>query len=69
MEEKAFGVEHPEPATTRMSLAALYSAWGKNGQAVETYRQALAALEKTVGASDPLAIEARAKLAEIEKGR
>ena len=71
IEEKAFGAEHPELATTRMNLAVLYRAWGKNGQALETYRQALAVLEKTVGANDPLAVEIRDKLGELEavKGR
>jgi len=71
VEEKAFGAEHPELATTRMSLGALYQAWGKNGQAIEAYKQALALLEKTVGAQDPLAIEARGKLSALEavKGR
>src|SRR5262249_11573583 len=62
VEEKAFGAEHPELATTRMSLAALYRAWGKEAQAIEIYRQALTLLEKTVGPQDPLAVEIREKL-------
>ncbi len=62
VEEKAFGVEHPEVATTLLSLAALYGARRRNSQATETYQQALTLLEKTVGAQDPLAVETREQL-------
>jgi len=65
VEEKAFGRDHPELATTTMSLAALERASGNNDKAMETYRQALAVLEKTVGAQDPLTIETREQLSEL----
>jgi parvulin-like peptidyl-prolyl isomerase len=65
VEEKVFGREHPEVATTLMSLAALYRARGNGGQAIETYGQALAVLERSLGAQDPLAIETREQLSEL----
>lgn len=68
VEEKAFGVEHPEVATTLMSLAALYGARRRSAQATETYQQALTLLEKTVGAQDPLAVETREQLRRLSGG-
>ena len=68
VEEKIFGRDHPEVASTLMSLAALYRSGGRGGQAIETYRQALAVLEKKLGAQDPLAIETRERLSELTGG-
>ena len=65
VEEKVFGVDHPEVAATLMNLAALYRTRGRGGEATETYRRALAMLEKTLGAQDPLAIETREQLSEL----
>ncbi len=65
VEEKVFGLDHPELATTTMSLGALQRARGSNDKAIETYRQALAVLEKTVGPQDPLSIETREQLNEL----
>ena len=65
VEQKNFGQDHPEVATTLMSLAALYRARGNGDGAAQTYRRALALIEKSLGAQDPLALEARARLAEL----
>jgi tetratricopeptide (TPR) repeat protein len=65
VEEQAFGPNHPERATTCMSLAALYHSRGNVERAVETYRKALALVEKALGAEDPLAIEIREQLKKL----
>ena len=61
-EETKFGAEHPELASTLVSLAALYRARGNSARAAETDRRALALLEKSLGEKDPLAVEIRARL-------
>jgi tetratricopeptide (TPR) repeat protein len=61
-EERHFGQDHPEIATTLLSLAALHRARGNNDKAVEADRRALALIEKSLGESDPLAVEIRARL-------
>jgi tetratricopeptide (TPR) repeat protein len=67
-EEKNFGKDHPEIATTLMSLGALYRARGNSAQAAETYRQAHLLLDRTVGARDPLTIESRARIGDSSGG-
>jgi tetratricopeptide (TPR) repeat protein len=63
-EERHFGQDHPEIATTHLSLSALYRARGNSTKAVEADRRALALIERSLGESDPLAVEIRARLSE-----
>lgn len=65
LEEKTFGREHPELATTLMDLGALYRSKGDTEQAGAALKRAAALLEKTVGMQDPLAAEARRQLNEL----
>jgi hypothetical protein len=67
VEEKVFGREHPEVATTLISQAALHRARGRGDRAVETYQRALAVLEKALGTQDPLAIEIREQLSALSR--
>jgi tetratricopeptide (TPR) repeat protein len=61
-EERHFGQDHPEIATTLLSLSALYRARGNSTKAVEADRRALALIERSLGESDPLAAQIRARL-------
>ena len=65
-EEKHFGQEHPEVATSLLNLAALYRAKGQGEKAKETYRRALVLIEKTLSPQDPLAVETRALLGQLK---
>ena len=63
-EETKFGEDHPEIATTLLSLAALDRAQGNGDKALDADRRALVLLEKTLGEKDPIAIEIRARVGE-----
>jgi tetratricopeptide (TPR) repeat protein len=63
-EETKFGADHPELATTLVSLAALYRSQGNREKALGADRRALALLERSLGEKDPLAVEIRARLRE-----
>jgi hypothetical protein len=63
------GADHSEIGIDLASLAALYHRQGDLARAERTYRDALGAIRRTLGAMHPAGLAAAESLAVIERGR
>ena len=50
---KVFGLEHPEPAKTKVNIGNVYKSMGEYEKALSTYSEALPVLEAKLGCNHP----------------
>jgi len=65
IDEKAYGLNHPEVATDLNNLAALYKTQGRYAQAEPLYKRSLAIKEKALGPDHPAVATSLNNLAEL----
>src|ERR1051326_6301612 len=65
LREKALGADHPDVATSLISLAGLYREQGHYGDAEPLYRRSLAIYEKALGPDHPYVATSLNNLAEL----
>ena len=58
---KVFGLEHLEPAKTKMNLGIVYQQMGEYEKALKILKEALSVLEATLGRNHPLVAENKNK--------
>ena len=53
-----FGHHHPEPAAAKVNIGRIYESMGEYEKVLDTYNEALQALEATLGCKHPLVLNA-----------